>query len=415
LTNFWINPEAHSNQIKFNAANSKEFTMFRYLRFYILPAMIILIALGMMLGGIWLWVPAVVFIILVSILDQVIPKDLDEKNYKYPFLLDLALYMSTPASLTIFFALFWVAGSGVQDAFGVGNIIQSITNIDVVALRNNTQWYHFVLMFFALTMPVTGAGGLAGHELTHRTWRPFDLWLGRFTMALNWGIAFPIEHVYGHHSYVGTIKDPATAARGDSVYQHLPKALYRTVFNAWEIESARLDKIGAAIFSPKNVLLQLAAISMTTTLVAYLFAGWIGVMFHLIICLMTKIALEILNYVEHYGIVRVPTEPVKPHHSWNCNHLVSGVFTYNLTRHSHHHADAQVPFQDLQSYYDQPEMPGGFTTAYLTTLIPPLWQKRITPKLKEWDERFASAAERNLASEANRVSHWSGLEGSSLT
>ncbi|WP_320837077.1 alkane 1-monooxygenase [Zhongshania sp.] len=388
--------------------------MFRYLRFYILPAAIMLVAFSMLFGGVWLWLPGVSLVLLVSALDNLVPKDLDEKKYKYPFFLDLALYMSTPASLAIFFALFWVAGSGSQDVFGVGGLIQSMTNVDVVDLRNNTPWYHYVLMVFALAMPVTGAGGLAGHELTHRTWRPFDLWLGRFTMALNWGIAFPIEHVYGHHSYVGTAKDPATAARGDSVYQHLPKAMYLTVLNAWEIESSRLDKIGASVLSPKNVLLQLASIAMATTVVAYLCAGWVGVMFHLTICLMTKIALEILNYVEHYGIVRVPTEPVKPHHSWNCNHLVSGVFTYNLTRHSHHHADAQVPFQDLQSYHDQPEMPGGFMTAYLTTLIPPLWQKRITPKLNEWDEKFASAAERDLARKANKVSHWSGLNRRTL-
>lgn len=64
-------------------------------------------------------------------------------------------------------------------------------------------------------VPFTGAADLAGHELTHRTSRPFDLCLGRIAMALNWGIAFPLEHVYGHHTYVATNQDPATAARGN--------------------------------------------------------------------------------------------------------------------------------------------------------------------------------------------------------
>ena len=41
------------------------------------------------------------------------------------------------------------------------------------------------------------------------------------------------------------------------------------------------------------------------------------------------LVLEVINYVEHYGMVRVPTEPVRPRHSWNCNHVVSGIFTYN--------------------------------------------------------------------------------------
>ena len=99
-------------------------------------------------------------------------------------------------------------------------------------------------------------------------------------------------------------------------------------------------------------------------------AGWRGVAFHLIVCVSTKVALEVLNYVEHYGIVRQPSQPVQPRHSWNCNHTVSGVLTYNLTRHSHHHADAQTPFQDLRAHAEQPSMPGRLhyrlPDAYLT-------------------------------------------------
>jgi len=185
--------------------------------------------------------------------------------------------------------------------------------------------------------------------------------------------------------------------------------MYRTVVNAWEIETSRLDKLGASFFSPRNVLLRLGIIALSTTVVAYLLSGWKGVVFYLTVCILTKVTLEALNYVEHYGIVRVPSEPVQPRHSWNCNHLISSIFTYNLTRHSHHHADAQVPFQDLRVYEDQPKMPGGFMTAYLTTWIPPLWRKQITPKLREWDAKYASQDEQALAAEANELSRWAEL------
>lgn len=383
--------------------------MFRYLKYYILPMFIFLTAVGIFFGGIWLWLPALSYILGIAILDQFIPHDLDESDFKQPFWLDLALYASTPAAVALFLAVFWTAGSGTQDGLGLGAWVQGLTGVDVIALRNATPWYHYVLMFFAIALPITGAGGLAGHELTHRTWRKFDLWLGRFTMALNWGIAFPIEHVYGHHSYVGTSKDPATAARGDSVYTHIPKAMYRTVVNAWEIELNRLDKLDKPFLSPTNALLRMAVFAGLVTVLAYFMAGWMGVLFHITVCLSTKIALEILNYIEHYGLLRVPDEPVQPRHSWNCNHAVSGVFTYNLTRHSHHHADAQVPFQDLRAYAGQPEMPGGFVTAYLTALFPPLWRKRIAPRLQDWDENYASEGEKILAREANEASGWSEL------
>ena len=386
--------------------------MFRYLRFYVAPITIILIAAAMFFGHAWLWIPAALYIAAIATLDQIFNYDVDEKPYKYEFLLDLALYLSFPSAVALYFALFWVAGSGAQDALGMGALIQHYTGVDVIAGRIATAWYHYPLMFIAVALPATGAGGLAGHELTHRTSRPFDLWLGRITMALNWGIAFPIEHVYGHHSYVGTNKDPATAARGDSVYQHLPKAMYRTVVNAWEIESTRMKKIGAHFLSPKNVLIRMAAVGLATSLFAYYCAGITGVLFHLLVCVSTKVALEVLNYVEHYGLIRDPNAPVQPRHSWNCNHVVSGVFTYNLTRHSHHHADAQVPYQSLKAHAEQPEMPGGLMSAYLSTLIPSLWRKRITPKLLEWDRIQADKSELKLIEQANNASGWSELKTS---
>ncbi|HET8706900.1 MAG TPA: alkane 1-monooxygenase, partial [Pseudomonadales bacterium] len=257
--------------------------------------------------------------------------------------------------------------------------------------------------------PAAGAAGLAGHELTHRTGNPFDLWWGRVGMAVFWGIAFPIEHVYGHHAYVSTPKDPATAARGDSLYQHLPKSLYRTVTNAWEIESARLDKIGKPFFSLHNALIRMGLISLALTLLAYYFAGWTGVLFHVILSINAKVALEALNFIEHYGLVRLPNEPVQPRHSWNCNHTVSGIFTFNLTRHSHHHADAQVHYEDLRAYAEQPEMPGGFMTAYVSCYIPWLWRKKITEKLLIWDKEQADKREYALINEANKKSGWPEL------
>lgn len=384
--------------------------MFRYLRFYLTTLCTLLITLGLFFGEHWLWIPGLTYVAGICLLDQLLKNDYDEKPYKYPFLLDLALFLSLPSSFVLFFALFWVAGTGSQDIFGIGAYITSLSGIDVISIRNNTAWYHYIPMFLTLTLPATGAGGLAGHELTHRTSRPFDLWLGRITLAFNWGIAFPIEHVYGHHTYVATKKDPATAARGDSLYQHLPKAMYRTITNAWEIETARLNKIGAHFLSPKNVLLRMCLIATSMSTFAYYCAGWKGVIFHLIICILTKVALEILNYVEHYGLVRDPNQPVQPRHSWNCNHVVSGVISYNLTRHSHHHADAQMHYQHLLTHSDQPEMPNGLMASYLTALIPPLWRKVITPKLLEWDKYQAVKEEYELIREANLNSGWNDLK-----
>jgi alkane 1-monooxygenase len=92
--------------------------------------------------------------------------------------------------------------------------------------------------------------------------------------------------------------------------------------------------------------------------------------------------------------------------------VVSGVITYNLTRHSHHHADAQAHYQHLLAHSDQPEMPNGLMTAYLSTFIPSIWRKVIAPKLLEWDRVQASKEEYELIHEANSNSGWEELNSS---
>ena len=57
-------------------------------------------------------------------------------------------------------------------------------------------------------------------------------------------------------------------------------------------------------------------------------------------------------------------------------------------------------------------MPGGFITAYLTSLVPPLWRRVITPKLLEWDRTQAVPAEYPLIREANMKSGWPELGAS---
>lgn len=77
---------------------------------------------------------------------------------------------------------------------------------------------------------------------------------------------------------------------------------------------------------------------------------------------------------------------------------------FNLTRHSHHHAQGEVPYQDLRPFPDAPMMIGGYLTTILVAMIPPLWHHLMTPKVLAWDRDFASEEERQLANEANRRS-----------
>ena len=70
---------------------------------------------------------------------------------------------------------------------------------------------------------------------------------------------------------------------------------------------------------------------------------------------------------------------------------------FNLTRHSHHHAQGEVPFHRLRPMPDAPMMPAGYLTTILLTLVPPLWRRLMAPRLADWDVRFATPVERALA------------------
>ena len=119
--------------------------------------------------------------------------------------------------------------------------------------------------------------------------------------------------------------------------------------------------------------------------------------------------LEFVNYLEHYGLVRAPQAPVKPHHSWNSNKRMSAFVLYNLTRHSHHHAEGDLPFWRLEPYPEAPMLHFGYLTTIAITMVPPLWHRLMIPKLKEWDQRYASPEERRLAAAQNAASGLRGL------
>jgi alkane 1-monooxygenase len=100
--------------------------------------------------------------------------------------------------------------------------------------------------------------------------------------------------------------------------------------------------------------------------------------------------LQLVNYVEHYGLLRQRTaaglyERVQPHHSWNSEHLLGRIVLYELTRHSDHHFQAARPYQKLRFQPASPQMPTGYPGMMLLATIPPLWfrvmNKRV-PKVE---------------------------------
>lgn len=244
-------------------------------------------------------------------------------------------------------------------------------------------------------------GTIPAHELTHRTWDPVSMWIGRWLLAFSFDTSFAIEHVHGHHRYVATEADPATAPRGRSVYAHILISTARGHRGAWHIEAARLGKRGTPVWTWRNAALRGYAMSVVLVLLAAAYGGFAGAAFFIGCGLVGKVLLEIVNYMEHYGLVRDAATPVAPRHSWNTNRRLSSWTMFHLTRHSHHHAQGEVPYHALRPLPGAPMMIAGYLTTIVLTLVPPLWHWLMAPRLRAWDEQHATPAERILAARAS--------------
>jgi NAD(P)H-flavin reductase/ferredoxin/fatty-acid desaturase len=340
--------------------------------------------------------------------DALFGEDASSPRFKHPWVLTAQLWLALPLLSLVVFMSVWGVCPG--DPLGVGAFLTRVTGHDVLAIRDASSWGDNVTRWLGTGLLIGMLGTITAHELTHRTWDKVSMFIGRWLLAFSFDTAFAIEHVYGHHRYVGTLEDPATAPRGRNVYFHIVSSTIKGNVSAWRIEAERLRKKRLPVFSWHNAFLRGQLMSASLLLGAFAMGGWRAAGFFVLCALWGKALLEIVNYMEHYGVVRNPARPVQPRHSWNTNKRISSWTMFNLTRHSHHHAQGEVPYQDLKPYPAAPMMINGYLATIVLALVPPLWQALMAPRLLAWDRDFASDEERVLAAAANARSGIRALE-----
>jgi len=356
-------------------------------------------AMALLLGGMWISA-CLCFVIAFYVLgDRHFGHDHATVSYEMPRLLDVQLYASLPVMVLVIVALLWQFSP--NDVLGIGKFVMSFFSLDILGNKANSGWGSYISGLLLTGLMIGMIATIPAHELIHRTWHRTSMFVGRWLLAFSFDTSFSVEHVYGHHRYVATSADPATAPRGRSVYRHILRSTWEGNKSAWKIEQKRLRRLGYWAFSWHNRVLRGYLMSLALVLVVGNLFGWFGVLTFSIAGSLGKCMLEIVNYMEHYGLVRVPGQPVAPRHSWNCTQRLSSWSMYQLTRHSHHHAQGEVPFYKLHPLPDAPHMITGYLGTLLLTLIPPLWFRLMQPKLACWDEQYATMAERKLLQRKN--------------
>ena len=110
--------------------------------------------------------------------------------------------------------------------------------------------------------------------------------------------------------------------------------------------------------------------------------------YFLITAFIGMILLEIINYIEHYGLVRKETTPgnyerVLPKHSWNAEQILGRIILFELTRHSDHHYLASRKYQVLRYMEKSPQLPAGYPAMMLLATIPPIWFRVMNSRVKD--------------------------------
>ncbi|KVM97251.1 alkane 1-monooxygenase [Burkholderia stagnalis] len=245
-------------------------------------------------------------------------------------------------------------------------------------------WYDYV--GFALSLgAATGISINTAHELGHKTSR-FERWLAKITLApVAYGHFF-VEHNRGHHVRVATAEDPASARYGESFWAFLPRTVIGSIRSAWNLEAARLARLGKSPWTWRNEVLHAWAMTAVVWGIAIALFGKAVIPFLLIQAAYGASLLEVVNYVEHYGLGRrkLPSgryERCTPQHSWNSNHVVTNLFLYQLQRHADHHANPTRSYQALRHFDHAPQLPAGYATMILLAYVPPLWYRVMNPRV----------------------------------
>ena len=375
----------------------------KYLKYYISPITIILAIYTCSSGAYHSTLFFIGFSLFIILGDIFLREDANEDQYSHVYLLDLPMYINFPLLMILVAITVFVLSNDPSIAFA--DILKNYLNIDLVNMRQSMTLSDSIFLTALTGLFIGIMGTVPGHELVHRKKSKFDMFMGNWLLAFSWDCAFAVEHVYGHHKHVGLPSDPATAKRGENIYLFILRAIIKEQKDAWNIELSQARRREQPLFSIHNRMLIGYLKSLSITCIAYIIGGFSGLLIFLLCAFIAKSLLEVINYSEHYGLIRVSGEPVYPRHSWNSNSTMSSIYLYNVTRHSSHHEKANLKYWELRSYNDAPMMPQGYLTMlYMALFLPYFFHKMMAKKLVEWDKSYATDRERVLALEQNKKS-----------
>ncbi|MBX2827659.1 MAG: alkane 1-monooxygenase [Flavobacteriaceae bacterium] len=341
----------------------------KYLTAFSIPLAAII---GLTLRGNWTFFTPVFAFVLIPILEIILPvqtANLDEEealSKSKNKLFNLMLYLNLPL---VFGIVGWFLWSLTQTIYTTSEMAGLIFSVGIVVGSNGIN---------------------VAHELGHRKLQ-WEKTLGKLLLMPSLYMHFYVEHNYGHHLHAATPEDPASAKYNQSVYSFWITSMFRQYVSAWKIQKNLLKRQNLSFISIKNDMLWYVLFQLGYLVLIFILLGFTATWVAVVIGFVGALLLETINYIEHYGLSRKKKESgryerVSEIHSWNSNHVLGRMMLYELTRHSDHHYKAHKKYQLLDYHDSSPQMPFGYPTSMVLSLLPPLWfsimNKRIPEEMK---------------------------------
>ncbi|MFC6286972.1 fatty acid desaturase [Nocardioides sp. GCM10027113] len=318
----------------------------------------------------WLWIGPIVVLVIVPTIDLVAgldranpPDDLIEalENDRY---YRWITYLFLPIQYAGFVGAMWLIGG--TDLLGTWEKVGLAVSVGCIG----------------------GIGINTAHELGHKK-ESHERWLSKIALAPVFYGHFYIEHNRGHHVRVATPEDPASSRVGESFYEFWPRTVRGSLTSAWRLEKRRYARRRQHPFRLGNDVLNawLMSVVLWGALVAWL--GPALLPYLLLQAVVGFSLLEVVNYMEHYGMLRQKVgvgdrqryERVDPSHSWNSNNIATNVLLYHLQRHSDHHANPTRRYQALRDYEESPVLPTGYAGMIVIAIVPAVWRRVMDPRV----------------------------------
>ncbi len=341
------------------------------LPFWVSLGLIPLVWLGALKGGAWIFLTPLLTWYLFSAIDALVGTSLDNPDPQTEetllFWHKLVTLIWSPLQFASLFALIWyvshTAHLSTIETFGV---------------------------FFGCGV-MTGTIGINyAHELMHQRNR-VERWMADLLLAMVLYSHFRSEHLLVHHRFVGTPRDPVTALYNEGFHRFYARVLRQSLISAFGAERDMLARRNLPWTHASNPFWRFWMLQAAMLALALALGGFTGLLCFLVQAGVAIWQLELVNYVEHYGLTRRHLgggryEHVLPRHSWNAPQRATNWLLINLQRHSDHHYKPDRRFPLLQTYAEDeaPRLPYGYPLMTVAAMIPPLWRKVMNPRVREW-------------------------------